>query len=191
MVTALDTNTALVIIDLQKGIVQLPLMKPINMVIENTVKLVDAFHKAGLPIVIVNVNSGVAAWNKCRKDAKQALRPPGSDDWVEIIPEIKSRATANDIFITKHVWGAFFETDLHEQLQKRNITGIVLAGVATSIGVEGTARHASERAYNITFAIDAMTDMNADAHERSLQYIFPRIGEVDDTDQIIEMLEKR
>jgi nicotinamidase-related amidase len=73
-------------------------------------------------------------------------------------------------------------------LQKRKVTGIVLAGVATSIGVEGTARHASERGYNITFAKDAMTDMFADAHEHILKYIFPRIGEVDDTDKIIEVL---
>jgi nicotinamidase-related amidase len=61
----------------------------------------------------------------------------------------------------------------------------VLAGVATSIGVEGTARAASEHRYNVTFARDAMTDIFADAHERSLQYIFPRIGEIGETDEII------
>ena len=64
----------------------------------------------------------------------------------------------------------------------------MIAGISTSIGVEGTARGASERGYNIAFAKDAMTDMFAEAHERSLKYIFPRIGEIDDTDKIIEKL---
>jgi nicotinamidase-related amidase len=64
----------------------------------------------------------------------------------------------------------------------------VMAGISTSIGVEGTARQASERGYNITFASDAMTDMVAEAHERSIKYIFPRMGEVDITEKIIEKL---
>ncbi len=154
-------------------------------VLANAAKLVEAFRKASLPIVIVNVNSQNAQWTKSRKDAPPMQRTL-SGDWFEIVPEIKTQPT--DIFITKHTWGAFHETALDEELKKRNITGIVLAGISTSIGVEGTARGASERAYNIAFAIDAMTDMFADAHERSLKYIFPRIGEVGDTDKIIEKL---
>jgi len=186
MVTVLDKNTALVLIDLQKGITQLPLANPINGIIENAAKLVAAFRKAGLPIVPVNVNSVGRPWTQLRKDANPLQRLNFTDDWFDIVPEIKTEP--QDIFITKHTWGAFFVTALHEELQKRKVTGIVLAGVATSIGVEGTARHASERGYNITFAKDAMTDMFADAHEHSLKYIFPRIGEVDDTDKIIEVL---
>ncbi len=186
MVTALDKNTALVIIDLQKGIIQFPLAKPVTEIITNVCKLIDAFRKAQLPIVIVNVNSAAAKWNTARKDSNPVRNVQFTPDWTEIIPEIKSEP--GDIFITKHTWGAFFETDLDAELRKRDITGIVLTGIATSIGVEGTARHASERGYNITFAKDAMTDMFADAHEHSLKFIFPRIGEVDDTDKIIEKL---
>jgi len=185
MVTALDKNTALVLVDLQKGIVGYPLVHPIEGIITNAVKLVTAFRKAGLPIVLVNVNPGGAKWTNARKDSNQAPRT-FKEDWQDIIPEIKTAPT--DIFITKHTWGAFFETALDEELKKRNVTGIVLGGISTSIGVEGTARHASERGYNITFAKDAMTDMLADAHEHSLKNIFPRIGETDDTDKIIEKL---
>ncbi len=186
MVTILDKNTALVLIDLQKGIVNLPLVTSISEILENSAKLVAAFRKASLPIVIVNVNSANAPWTQLRKDAPPFQRPAITADWFEIVPEIKTQP--EDIFITKHTWGAFFETNLDEELKKRNVTGIVLAGVATSIGVEATARHASERCYNITFAKDAMTDMFAEAHEKSLKYIFPRIGEIDTTDNIIEKL---
>lgn len=186
MITSLDKNTALVLIDLQKSVVRLSLAKPVNEVIENVVKLVDAFRKAGLPVVVVNVNPSGAAWTKTRKDAKPMSSATFKEDALDIIPEIKTQS--DDIFITKHTWGAFYETGLDEELKKRNITGIVLAGISTSIGVEGTARQASERAYNIAFARDAMTDMFAEAHEHSLKYIFPRIGEVDNTNQIIEKL---
>ena len=95
------------------------------------------------------------------------------------------------IFLSLNIHGVhFFETNLHEELQKRDITGIVLSGVATSIGVEGTARHASERGYNIAFAEDAMTDLFADAHEHSIKRIFPKIGEVGNTATVIEALSK-
>ena len=187
MVTALDNNTALVLIDLQKGIVGYPVANPIGDVLANAAKLVAAFRKKGLPIVIVNVNPANATKVSSRKE--QGARGGGGElpaDWLDIVPEIETNS--DDIFITKHTWGAFFETALQEELQKRNVTGIVLAGVATSIGVEGTARQASEFGYNLTFAKDAMTDMSASAQENSFQIMFPRMGEVDTTDAIIATL---
>ena len=182
MVTAIDKNTALILIDLQKGIVGYPLVHPIAGVLQNAAKLVAAFRKAELPVVIVNVNPAGAAWTKARKDARQpaASKP---DDWLEITPEIITQP--DDIFITKHTWSAFFETRLQNELQARDVTGIVIGGISTSIGVEGTARTASEYGYNITFASDATTDMAASAYEHSINLIFPRMGEVDTTDKII------
>lgn len=186
MVTSIDKKTALVLIDLQKGTTQRLAENQLNAILENAAKLVAAFRKANLPIVIVNVNPAGAAWTKVRKDSKSAPNAELKEDWLDIVPEIKTQS--DDIFITKHTWNAFYETALDEELKKRNITGIVLAGVSTSIGVEGTARAASERGYNITFAKDAMTDTSEEAHANSLKYIFPRIGETDDSDKIIEKL---
>ncbi|MBA4166492.1 MAG: cysteine hydrolase [Chitinophagaceae bacterium] len=186
MVTEIDKNTVLLLIDLQKGIVQNPVLKFSADVLKNVTKLVEAFRKANLPIVITNVYPGNAPWTKSRKDSKLQQSPP-KPDALEIVPEVKTQP--GDIFITKHTWGAFYETKLDEELKKRHVTGIVLAGISTSIGVEGTARGASERGYNITFARDAMTDTVPDAHERSIKYIFPRMGEVDETEKIIEKLQ--
>lgn len=186
MVTSIDKNTALVLIDFQKGIVSLPLAHPMDVVLKNAAKLVAAFHKAALPVIVVNVNPGTAAWTTSRKDSNPAPSAPKKEEWFEITPEIKTLPT--DIFITKHTWSAFFETTLNDDLKKRNVTGIVLAGISTSIGVEGTARVASELGYNITFAQDAVTDMFVEAHNNSLKYIFPRLGEVDTADNIIGKL---
>jgi nicotinamidase-related amidase len=185
MITALDKNTALVLIDLQQGIIRVPLAHPINEVLQNAAKLVAAFRNAGLPIVIVNVDPRTNPANGLRKDAK-APASTFDEAFLAITPEIIT--AEGDSFITKNNWNAFTNPALNETLKKLRVTGIVLAGVATSIGVEGTARAASENGYNISFAQDAMTDRFADAHAHSLKYIFPRLGEVDDTDKIIEKL---
>lgn len=185
MITALDKNTALILIDLQNSIVAASLAHPIETILNNVNELIAAFRKKHLPIVVVNVNPAGAAWTKSRKEARP-MAIPDNEDWYKITDKI--HVQANDLYITKHTWSAFFETPLHDELQKRSVTGIVMAGISTSIGVEGTARAASERGYNISFAIDAMTDMRPLAHERSIQFIFPRIGETGSTKEIIEKL---
>jgi len=186
MITILDPNTALVLIDLQNGTLQMDLAVPASHILENAAKLIEAFRKAELPVVVVNVNPAGAVSGKVRKAVNVTMPPGFNEDWFKIHPQIKTRP--DDIFITKQTWNAFYETALDEELKKRNITQIVLAGVATSIGVEGTARAANERGYNIAFAQDAMTDRMAEAHENSLKYIFPRIGEIGNTMEIIEKL---
>lgn len=184
MITALDARTALVLIDLQRGIVHPPVVDDINILLQNANKLIVAFRNAGLPIVIVTVDP--KGGKVTRKDAQASMPTVLPAEWLDVMPEIKTEA--NDIFIKKHAWNAFYETCLHEELQQRNITGIVLGGVATSIGVEGTARAAAEYGYNITFALDAMTDRNAGAQQHSKEIIFPRLGETGTASDIIKIM---
>ncbi|MFT4153428.1 isochorismatase family protein [Parafilimonas sp.] len=187
MITAIDKNTALVLIDFQNAVVAAPVVHSMDKVLNNTNKLIDAFKEKKLPVIFVNVNPGNAAWVQSRKEAAMNAFP--TDESLFKITD-KLHAASSDIFITKHTWNAFFETTLNEELRKRNVTGIVLAGVSTSIGVEGTARAASELGYNISFALDAMSDRVEEAHERSIQYIFPRIGELGNADDIIAALSR-
>ena len=181
--TALDPKTALVIIDLQHGIVAFPTAHPVEGVIEHSVALLAAFRARGLPIVLVNVAGGAPG----RAEQSRAMGDLPAN-WAELIPQLDQQP--GDHCVTKKTWGAFTGTDLHEHLQKLGVTQIVLAGVATSIGVESTARYAHELGYNVTLAIDAMTDMNAMAHDNSVQRIFPRLGETGSAQQIIELLNR-
>jgi nicotinamidase-related amidase len=187
-ITALDPKTALVVIDIQKGIVSFPTLHPMAEVVANAVRLADAFRERKLPVVLVNVgwapDMGDAI--KSRTDAKIPPRSFGPD-FFEYADALKADP-ARDILVRKRQWGAFYGTDLDLQLRRRGVTNIVLCGVATSIGVESTARDAWERSYNLAFALDAMTDLNADAHERALKIIFPRIGELGTTDEILGKL---
>lgn len=185
MITQIDKNTALVLIDLQKGVLQLPLVHPADVVLKNCESLVAAFRKAELPIVIVKV-SPAGPWTQTRKEVATSSPAKYPDEWQEIASEIQTQP--DDIFITKPSWGAFYDTLLNDELKKRGVTGVVLAGIATSIGVEGTARQAVLYGYNLTFAIDAMTDRLIEAHEHSIRHIFPRIGETGTSKEIIEMI---
>jgi nicotinamidase-related amidase len=187
MITALDQRTALVLIDLQNMIVNLPLAHSVKKVLDNANLLLDEFHNNQLPVILVNVNPTGAAWIKSRKDTASPVRTI-DEEMTEIVKEI--RTNGNDLRVTKHTWNAFFATQLHDLLRTEMVTGIVLAGISTSIGVEGTARSASELGYNISFAVDAMTDSQEEAHTRSIKYIFPRIGETGTTAEIIAMLKQ-
>lgn len=103
------------------------------------------------------------------------------------MPELNRQPS--DHTVTKRTWGAFTNTDLAEYLKKHGVTQVVIAGVSTSVGVESTARFAHEGGLNVTLAIDAMTDMNADAHDRALTHIFPRLGETGTTQAILALLD--
>lgn len=181
--TTLDPATALVVIDLQKGIVSLPMAHPTAAVVDNATHLLAAFRHHRLPVVLVNVAGGAPGRTEQRSTATRAA------DWAERVPELG--ASADDLLVTKYTWGAFTNTDLETRLRAAGVTQIVLAGIATSIGVESTAREAHARGFNVTLAIDAMTDFNAEAHANSVTRIFPRLGETGTTADVIDQLDRR
>ena len=183
--TALDPKTALVVIDLQKGIAAYPTAHPVRDVVASTRRLAEAFRRAGLPVVLVNVTFSADGGDMLRPRAEVRRSIPITPEFGELIPELG--AQPSDIRITKRQPNAFYGTDLDLQLRRRGITGIVLTGIATSIGVDSTARAANERAYNVTFASDAMTDMDPAVHELVLSKIFPRLGEIDTTDALLAL----
>ena len=180
-ITTLDPKTALVVIDLQKGIVALPTAHPVNEVVKHAGELLDAFRSHGLPVVLVNVAGG--APGRAEQSRSLAGLPA---DWADLVPELNQQP--EDHIVTKRTWGAFTNTGLDEHLKKLGVTQVVIVGVATSIGVESTARYAHELGFNVTLAIDAMTDMNADAHTNSITRIFPRLGETGTSREIIDLL---
>lgn len=183
-VITLDPKTALIVIDLQKGIVGYPTVHPIGEVVERSRSLADAFRQRGLPVVLVNI-TGVAPGRTERSHSLEGLPA----DWADLVPELN--AQPDDVLITKRTWGAFTNTDLEARLKALGVTQIVLAGVATSVGVESTARHAYELGFNVTLAVDAMTDMRREAHDDSIAHVFPRLGETGTTREIVDLLGKR
>ena len=179
--TMLDPKTALIVVDLQKGVVGLPLVHPIDAVVARARALADAFRARGLPVALVNVVGG--APGRTEQPRPTGPRPEG---WSDLIPELNRQS--DDIVVTKRTWGAFASTDLEAQLKARGVTQVVVAGVATATGVEATARQAYEQGFNVTLAIDAMTDRRREAHDYSVTQVFPRLGETGTTKGIIDLL---
>ena len=180
-VTRLDPTTALIVIDLQKGIVSLPSVHPMADVVRHARALADAFRAKGLPVVLVNV--GGVPPGRTEQSRAHGQLPPG---WSDLVPELD--AQSSDLTVTKRTWGAFTDTELSAQLKQLGVTQVVIVGVATSMGVESTARQAHELGLNVTLPIDAMTDLSAEAHQNSVERIFPRLGETGATGEVVALL---
>ena len=182
--TALDARTALVVIDLQKGIASLPAVHPVAGVVERVNMLAGAFRRYGLLVVLVTV--GGPPSGRVERASNVAQLPDG---WADLIPELDVQS--DDHRVVKHTWGAFTNTGLEAHLKATGVTQVVVVGVATSIGVESTARHARELGFNVTLAIDAMTDLSLEAHDNSVLRIFPRLGETGTTREVVALLDQR
>ena len=180
-------HTAIVVIDLQKGIMQIPGGAPHSKpdVIANCARLLSAARAAGAQPVLVHVGGAADGADRLKPTSDQPMRVSGQlpPDWSELIPELDRQPS--DIVILKRQWGAFYGTDLDLQLRRRGLATIVICGIATEFGVESTARDAHERNYEMIFAEDAMTGSTAESHSNSVQRIFPRMGRVRTTEQII------
>ncbi len=181
-------TTAIVVIDLQKGITQIPGANPhpAETVIANAVRILDAARASGAQPVLVHVGFADDWRDAVQSPVDEPMRASGGmpKDWTELLPELKQEAS--DLVVLKKQWGAFYGTDLDLQLRRRGLKTIVLCGIATEFGVESTARDAWERGYALVFAEDAMTGRNG--HENSVKNIFPRLGLVRSTAEIAAAL---
>lgn len=175
-------KTALVLIDLQKGIVS---MAGGQAVVSNAVRLVQLFRQKGGFLCFVNVafHDGRDRLNPPTDNPAAAPAKPAAD-WAEFVPELGVRP--DDYVVTKRQWGAFFGTDLDLQLRRRGIDTIVLGGISTNIGVETTAREAFQYGYGQIFITDAMKATTPQEHDATCSTIFPRIGKVRTTAQFLE-----
>lgn len=181
--TILDPNTALLVVDLQKGLVGYPFNHPLKDVVNHARALIDAFRSHALPVVLINVAGGAPG------RTEQPPRHSGSfpEGFTDFIAELGQQP--DDIVVTKRTWGAFANTDLEARLKAAGVTQVVVIGIATGTGVDATARQAYELGFNVTLAVDAMTDTRPEAHDYSIRAVFPRLGETGTTREIIDLLQ--
>jgi nicotinamidase-related amidase len=185
MITLPAQTTALVLVDLQKGIVGLPLAPHSgDAVLAKGTALARRFRAAKAPVVLVNVAFSPDFGDALNQPVDQppAWSPSGfPDGWTELADGL---AEPSDLKVTKRQWGAFYGTDLDLQLRRRGMTSLVIGGIATNIGVESTARAAHEHGYAVVLAEDAITGRSADMHAFAFDQIFPLLGRVALADEI-------
>jgi nicotinamidase-related amidase len=178
MLTLPAATTALILIDLQKGIVGMP-TEPHSgpAVLAKGQELTRRFRAAGAPVVLVNVAFSPDFGDALKAPVDRAQMPASGfpDGWSELAEGL---AEPSDLKITKRQWGAFYGTELDLQLRRRGVTTVVIGGIATNIGVESTARSAHEHGYAVVLVEDATAGRSADMHAFAFGHIFPLLGRV-------------
>jgi nicotinamidase-related amidase len=181
-------TTALILIDLQKGIAgRTTAPHTSSAVIANAVLIADRCRAAGTTVILVRVAFAADGNDRLRTPTDETF-PAGSPaaDWSEIVPELGPKA--GDLIVTKRQWGAFYGTDLELHLRRRAIKTIVIGGISTNFGVESTARDGWERNFAMVFVEDAMAAMSGEAHAFAITNIFPRLGLVRSTSDVLKAL---
>ena len=180
-------QTALVLIDLEHGIVGRDLAPYKGTeVVERCAQLADAVRKAGGTVVYVHVLLHEIPVLPADKPSVAPGAPPPPASASELVPE--AGVTAQDVIVVKRQRGAFYGTDLDLQLRRRAITTIIMGGIATNIGVESTARVAFDMGYQLVFAEDAMSTMSTEMQEFAVKQIFPTMGRVRSSAEIIKAI---
>ncbi|MFL9856272.1 hydrolase [Paraburkholderia madseniana] len=191
MLQKLDPQiTALVLIDLQQGILGFgKAPRSAESVLTASAKLAKRFRELSAPVVLVRVGWSHDFGDALKQPVDQPATPPAGGlppTWWDF-PEALE-ASEHDLKITKRQWNAFHGTELDLQLRRRGIKTIVLGGISTNIGVESTARAGYELGYTLVLAEDAMSCAAAEHHHASVNYIFPRLGLVRQSEDVIKAL---
>jgi nicotinamidase-related amidase len=175
-------STALVLIDLQKGVMAMPVAPHSAVAVyERSMRIAERFRAARALVVRVRVSFSKDFADALRQPVDEptnfASLPPDWDAFPEPLPP-------SDLVITKRQWGAFYGTELDLQLRRRGVRSIVLGGIATNIGVESTARGASELGYELVIAEDLCSSVSAEMHAFSVAHILPRLARLGPSDAI-------
>jgi nicotinamidase-related amidase len=177
-------TTALILIDLQRAIVSRQTAPHTAFeVVKKSALLAKALRDKGATIVYVHVDLANILRLPVDKSMRDPNAPPPPPEASELVPEAGFRE--GDLLITKRQWGAFFGTDLEQQLHQRGIKTVILGGIATNYGVESTGRAAAGLGFELILVEDAMASMSADAHRFACETIFPLIGRVRNTEQVL------
>ena len=136
MITLPNASTALILIDLNKGIATLP-TEPYSAeaVIAKGKALAQRFRAAKAPVVLVTVAFSTDSADALKAPVDRSISLPANfpEEWSEFVDGL---ADPTDLKVTKRQWGAFYGTELDLQLRRRGVTTVVIGGIATNMGVE-------------------------------------------------------
>ncbi|MCX7678655.1 MAG: cysteine hydrolase [Spirochaetes bacterium] len=106
------------------------------------------------------------SWARGKQLGYSSVYPLADEPMAQILPEIAPQK--GELVIDKTTFSAFTSTKLESILQRKKITTLVFAGLATSQCVETTARDASDRGFEVIHIEDAQADYTHEAHCASL-----------------------
>jgi len=175
---SLDERSALLVIDLQQATLANPTVHPVADIVANARALADGFRASGRLVVLATVTGTPAGRTTYGGGAREYPA-----ELTAVTPDLG--AQESDIRVARSTWSAFAGTALDETLRAAGVTQVVLVGVATSFGVESTARAAYDLGYSVLVVTDAVTDLRAESHENSVTRVFPVLAETTATSDIL------
>jgi nicotinamidase-related amidase len=183
-------HAALLVMDYQPGIVgRMPDPEPLLARVDEAIA---AARDAGATVGYVRVAfadedvEAVPATNPMF--AAAAASPSMHHESPETAIDERVDPRSDDIVVRKTRVGAFSTTDLHEQLRRRGIDTVILAGISTSGVVLSTVRDAADRDYRVLVLEDASGDPDPEVHALLTTKVFPRQGHVIATAQLAGLL---
>jgi nicotinamidase-related amidase len=181
-------TTAMVMVDLQKGIARGTAPHAAEDVVARAAAIAAALRKAGGTVVWVHVDNAPDGADRLKPitDAAGGGDRPKAPDHADLMPGLNVQA--GDVIVTKRGWGSFYGTDLDLQLRRRGIRTLLTGGISTNIGVESTAREAFDHGYQQVFVEDAMTCRSADEHDHALRTVYAKIGRIRSTADVLAAL---
>ena len=188
--TQLRSHTALLVMDMQQGVVAR--FAPAGEILPRTNAAITAARAASIPViyVVVGFRPGypeVSPRNKSFSVIKQQASSLASILTMEIHPDIAPQPT--DIVVTKRRVSAFSGSDLEVVLRAQDISHLVLCGIATSGVVLSTLREAADKDYKLTVLSDCCVDADEEVHRVLLSKVFPRQAEVMQSAEWMEKLQ--
>lgn len=167
-------NSALIVWDMQNGISK----RAFNIaeIVANVNLLIDAAHRSRRP-VIASQHTGLGYEYQSRYGIYSARRrgmdpkagvfmAEGTHDW-ELIDELA--LGKEDIVVKKHTPSFFVGTMVEQLLRNRGVDTVILTGVSTEAGIEGTARHAAALGFIPMVVENAVGSFDRGRHESALQ----------------------
>jgi nicotinamidase-related amidase len=144
-------NTALIIIDVQKGLFEkgTPVYRA-DTLLDNLCLLIDRAHQANAPVFFLQ---------HANEKIKMAQ---GSDAW-RLHPRLLPVET--DRIIPKHHSSAFEETILAKELETLNVQRLVVTGLVTHGCVQATCLDAHQRGYQVILVQDGHSSYSKQAKE--------------------------
>ena len=179
-----DTVGALLVVEPQKFIYDEPYIE-VREIVRRIAVLASAFRERRFPVFLLKITEASPGRGRTQAAIPAHSTSPG---WTDLVPELNQHST--DLVLTKPRWGGFIGTTLDYDLRQRDVTEVFVTGIATSIGVESTAREAYDFGYNVVAIVDAMTDRTAIEHEHSVEKIFPRLGVPADMKTVLAALKR-
>lgn len=177
MIIESTDRPALIVVDLQRVTIGNARASSEPDWLARATAVADAFRARGLPVVSatsVGTPQGRTTYAASGRDW------PG--DALPLVPE--AAQGTHDIAVARRGLSVFAGTDLADRLRSEGVTTVVLVGIATSFGVESSARQAYDLGFSVVVVSDATADLTADAHAHALTSVFPVIGQVGTAQQV-------